>query len=181
MDFLSFINTNGMNDNTSRLNEVYDYLLFKHIINSHNDLAIALKTSRPAVTAMLNGRQKVSVETLRKIYEAYPGVFDLNYLLTGEGSLMVAHGGDTTPQSGEKDHVTVEDYNDAIWAKDKTIESLKETIAALEAEIERLKESNNVEIEYLKRKIQIMEMDADAVRIQHRMDLEKANIMSIPK
>lgn len=161
-----------MNDNTSRLNEVYDYLLFKHIINSHNDLAIALKTSRPAVTAMLNGRQKVSVETLRKIYEAYPGVFDLNYLLTGEGSLMVAHGGDTTQPSVESDE---------IWAKNKTIESLKETIAALEAEIERLKESNNVEIEYLKRKIQIMEMDSDAVRIQHRMDLEKANIMSIPK
>lgn len=171
-----------MTEKQQRLNEVYCHLRANFGIHTQTDFAEAIHITRPAISAAMNGNEAYLTKNLfQKICAAYPGVFDLNYLLTGEGSLLAAHGGDTTQPSCEKDHVTMEDYNDAIWAKDKTIESLKETIAALEAEIERLKESNNVEIEYLKRKIQIMEMDADAVRIQHRMDLEKANIMSIPK
>ena len=162
-----------MTEKQQRLNEVYCHLRANFGIHTQTDFAEAIHITRPAISAAMNGNEAYLTKNLfQKICAAYPGVFDLNYLLTGEGSLLAAHGGDTTQPSGESDE---------IWAKNKTIESLKETIAALEAEIERLKESNNVEIEYLKRKIQIMEMDADAVRIQHRMDLEKANIMSIPK
>lgn len=162
-----------MTEKKQRLNEVYCHLRANFGIHTQTDFAEAIRITRPAISAAMNGNEAYLTKNLfQKICAAYPGVFDLNYLLTGEGSLLVAHGGDATQPSVESDE---------IWAKNKTIESLKETIAALEAEIERLKESNNVEIEYLKRKIQIMEMDADAVRIQHRMDLEKANIMSIPK
>jgi hypothetical protein len=162
-----------MNTKKDRLNEVYEHLRNNFGIHTKTQFASVLKITQPALSSAMNGNEAYLTKNLfHKICATYPGVFDLNYLLTGEGSLLAAHGGDTTQPSGESDE---------IWAKNKTIESLKETIAALEAEIERLKESNNVEIEYLKRKIQIMEMDADAVRIQHRMDLEKANIMSIPK
>lgn len=124
-----------MEDNTKRLNEIYDYLLYKHIVSGQNDFADALKTSRPNVTAMLNGRQRVTDDTLRKVCNAFPNTFSMQYLLSGEGQLLVAHGG---PSSDNIDQSSL--INAAIAAKDETIRSKDETIASLRETIESLKQ-----------------------------------------
>ena len=124
-----------MEDNTKRLNEVYDYLLYKHIVSGQNDFADALKTSRPNVTAMLNGRQRVTDETLRKVCNAFPNTFSMQYLLSGEGQLLVVHGG---PSSDNLDQSSL--INAALAAKDETIRSKDETIASLRETIESLKQ-----------------------------------------
>ena len=72
-----------------RLHEVYEYLRESYGIHTQIDFAEALKYSRVYISAALNGKEKNLTDKLfETICEAYPGVFDLNYLLTGEGSLL---------------------------------------------------------------------------------------------
>ena len=78
-----------MEENTKRLNDIYDWLLYKHKINGQDDFAKALGTSRPNVTAMLNGRVKVTDDTLRKVNDAFPGCFNIMWMLTGEPPMLI--------------------------------------------------------------------------------------------
>ena len=72
-----------------RLHEVFEHLRKFFGIHTQTDFAVALKYSRVYISSALNGNEKNLTDKLfEKICEAYPGVFDLNYLLTGEGSLL---------------------------------------------------------------------------------------------
>ena len=124
-----------MEDNTNRFNEVYDYLLYKHIVSGQNDFADALKTSRPNVTAMLNGRQRVTDGTFRKVCSAFPNTFSMQYLMSGEGSLLLAH---EEQPSGTLDQSSL--INAALAAKDETIRSKDELIASLRETIDSLRQ-----------------------------------------
>lgn len=77
-----------MEKNTKRLNDAYDYLLYKHKIGGQEDMAKALGTSRPNVTNMLNGKVKVSDDTLRKVLEAFPDIFNVAWMF-GEDEVML--------------------------------------------------------------------------------------------
>lgn len=78
-----------MIDRQKRLHEVYEYLRENFPIHTQSDFAEALKYSRVYISAAMNGTEKNLTDKLFKsICEAYPGVFDLNYLLTGEGNLL---------------------------------------------------------------------------------------------
>ena len=78
-----------MNERQKRLKEVYEHLRKFYGIHTQSDFANALRKSRNAITLALNGDEKYLTDKLFKtICEAYKGVFDLNYLLTGEGSLL---------------------------------------------------------------------------------------------
>lgn len=78
-----------MLERQKRLNEVYEHLRKYYAIHTQTDFANALKYSRSVISAALNGREDYLTDKLfRTICEAYPGVFDLNYLLTGEGTLL---------------------------------------------------------------------------------------------
>jgi transcriptional regulator with XRE-family HTH domain len=78
-----------MNERQKRLNEVYEHLRKFYGIHTQSDFANALRKSRNAITLALNGDEKYLTNKLFKnICEAYPGVFNLNYLLNGEGELL---------------------------------------------------------------------------------------------
>ena len=78
-----------MNERQKRLNEVYEHLRKFYGIHTQSDFANALRKSRNAITLALNGDEKYLTDKLFKnICERYKGVFDLNYLLTGKGSLL---------------------------------------------------------------------------------------------
>ena len=78
-----------MNERQKRLNEVYEHLRKFYGIHTQSDFANALRKSRNAITLALNGDKKYLTDKLFKnICEAYKGVFDLNYLLTGDGQLL---------------------------------------------------------------------------------------------
>ena len=78
-----------MNERQKRLKEVYEHLRKFYGIHTQSDFANALRKSRNAITLALNGDEKYLTDKLFKnICEAYKGVFNLNYLLTGEGSLL---------------------------------------------------------------------------------------------
>ena len=78
-----------MNERQKRLKEVYEHLRKFYGIHTQSDFANALRKSRNAITLALNGDEKYLTDKLFKnICEAYKGVFDLNYLLTGNGQLI---------------------------------------------------------------------------------------------
>ena len=72
-----------------RLNEVYKHLYAHHGITSQKALADFLHIQRTGLSATMNGAKANLTDNLfKKICAAYPGVFNLNYLLTGEGELL---------------------------------------------------------------------------------------------
>ena len=124
-----------MLDRQKRLNEVYEYLHDYFNIHTKGDFADSIKYARAYISSALNGNKKYLTDKLfTNICDAYPGVFDLNYLLTGEGSLL-------TIEEEFKDKEIENLYkpqpidnsslvNAIIAAKDETIESLKRELAA---------------------------------------------------
>lgn len=130
-----------MDENTKRINDVYDYLIYKHVINGQEDMAKALKTSRPNITSMLSGKKSVSTETFRKISEAFPNIFSLNWLLTGTPPMFIddpfktgsAHETDKTLDKSSL-------INAALAAKDDAIESLKRELRTKDEIIQALRD-----------------------------------------
>lgn len=78
-----------MLDKQKRLNDVYEHLHNYFNIHTKGDFADSIKYARAYISSALNGNERYLTDKLfRNICEAYPGVFDLNYLLTGEGQLL---------------------------------------------------------------------------------------------
>ena len=124
-----------MSNKQKRLQEVYDHLRRWYGIHTQTDFANSMRYSRNAISLALNGNEKYLTDSLFKnICEAYPGVFDLDYLLTGDGQLL-------TIEEEVKDKDIENLYkpqpidnsslvNAVIDAKDETIDSLKRELAA---------------------------------------------------
>lgn len=78
-----------MTSKQERLKEVYNHLRSYFGIHTQIDFAEAIHITRPALSSAMNGNEAYLTKNLfQKICAAYPGVFNLNYLLTGEGQLL---------------------------------------------------------------------------------------------
>ena len=74
-----------------RLDEVYKHLFAHYGITSQKHLAEVLKVQRTGLSSAFNGNLTNLTDNLfKKICAAFPGVFNLDYLLTGEGELLAA-------------------------------------------------------------------------------------------
>ena len=132
-----------MPNKQERLKEVYEHLRECFGVHTQTDFAEKLRYSRNAISLALNGNEKYLTDKLfRSICEVFPNVFNLNYLLTGDGSLLMT---DTAPMTEHQP--TANNYMaDVIAAKNETIATQKETIAALQREVDMLR----LEIERLR-------------------------------
>jgi transcriptional regulator with XRE-family HTH domain len=71
------------------LKEVYEYVRSHFPIHTQADFAESLKYNRAYISSAMHGNEKNLTDKLfRNICEVFPGVFDLDYLLTGAGSLL---------------------------------------------------------------------------------------------
>ena len=129
-----------MNKRQKRLIEVYEHLRKYYGIHTKTGFAEALHYGRTSMSAAMNGDEKYLTDSLFKnICEAYKGVFDLNYLLTGEGSLLTieeeVHNEEYeklyNPQPIDQSSLV----NALLTSKDETIDSLKSRIADLQRTI----------------------------------------------
>jgi transcriptional regulator with XRE-family HTH domain len=78
-----------MTTKQQRLKEVYEHLRAHYGIHTQIDLAEAIHITRPALSSAMNGNDRYLTKNLfQKICASFPGVFNLDYLLTGEGSLL---------------------------------------------------------------------------------------------
>lgn len=74
-----------------RLLEVFDHVRKYLGIRTQDDFAKFINYGRSSISSALNGKPEYITERLfRTIYVSFPGVFNLNYLLTGEGQLLTA-------------------------------------------------------------------------------------------
>lgn len=109
-----------MNERQKRLIEVYDYVRQHFGIHTKQGFAEALNYGRTSMSAALNGNEGYLTDSLFKsICAAFPGTFNLDYLLTGEGELLMEQGSAKSPDdSGE-------------------LEALKSRIQVLEEQVSR--------------------------------------------
>lgn len=78
-----------MTTKQERLKEVYEHLRAHFGIHTQIDFAEAIRITRPALSSAMNGNEAYLTKNLfQKICGAFPGVFDMDYLLTGEGQLL---------------------------------------------------------------------------------------------
>ena len=126
-----------------RLDEVYKHLFAHFGITSQKHLAEILKVQRTGLSSAFNGNVANLTDNLfKKICAAFPGVFNLNYLLTGKGYLLTAEEnmkstelGNVKRQIPKQSSATEIDtssiMNAALAAQMQTIESLKSEKATL--------------------------------------------------
>jgi len=130
-----------MNERQKRLIEVYEHLRRYFGIHTKTGFAEALHYGRTSLSAAINGDESYLTDKLFKnICEAYPGVFDLNYLLTGEGSLLT-----TEEEVHNEDHEKLYNHqsidqssliNAALAAKDETIAALRDQLTSKDTVIQ---------------------------------------------
>ena len=129
-----------MTSKQERLKEVYNHLRSYFGIHTQIDFAEAIRITRPALSSAMNGNEAYLTNNLfQKICAAFPGVFDLDYLLTGKGALLTV-----------KEEVKNEDIekmanpqpidqsslvNAALAAKDETIAALRSQLADLRMQL----------------------------------------------
>lgn len=78
-----------MLDRQKRLNEVYEHLHNHFGVHTKGEFADKVKYARAYISSAMNGNEKYLTDKLfANISEAYPGVFNLDYLLTGDGELL---------------------------------------------------------------------------------------------
>ena len=78
-----------MNTRKERLNEVYEHLHNYHNVHNKKDFADTLSVRQPGLYSALNGNESYLTKNLfMKVCAAFPGVFNLDFLLTGEGDLL---------------------------------------------------------------------------------------------
>lgn len=78
-----------MLDRKERLNEVYEHLHNHFGVHKKLDFADIIGYARSYISSALNGNEKYLTDKLFiSICEKFPGVFNLEYLLTGEGELL---------------------------------------------------------------------------------------------
>ena len=95
-----------MSNKKERLREVYAFLRRNKGIYYQKDFADAIGAQRPGLSAAMNGNEAYLTDNLfKKICYAYPGVFNIDYLLTGEGSLLM--NAEPTQTSKEKESAAV--------------------------------------------------------------------------
>ena len=132
-----------MTTKQQRLKEVYDHLRAHYGIHTQIDFAEAIRITRPALSSAMNGNEAYLTKNLfQKICAAFPGVFDLDYLMTGKGSLLTIEE-EVKSEEIEKQNNTIDQsslINAALAAKDETIAALREQIQAKDELIAALRQ-----------------------------------------
>ena len=118
-----------------RLNEVYKYLCYHCGIENKTMFADALRVQRTGLSAALNGSKANLTDNLfAKICAAFPGVFNLDYLLTGEGELLAnseQKDGDVTVDPGDYMAKYIASLEKQVKDKDQQIADLRRDIQLL--------------------------------------------------
>lgn len=145
-----------MSDKAKRLNEVYEHLHKYCSVHTKGEFADIIKYARSYISSALNGNEKYLTEKLFKnICEAYPGTFNIDYLLRGTGQLLTIQEEVTTnelenqfnqPQSSYIDKL-IASLEQQIKAKDEQIADKNHIIKLLEQKVEILEAMQHIDAE----------------------------------
>lgn len=142
-----------MKTKKERLNEAYAYAREHLGVHTKTDFARLLQITQPAMSSAINGNEAYLTKNLfQKICAAFPGVFNLDYLLNGIGELTLrekkidATSNQNSRNVNENPTIDMSSViNSIIAAKDETIATLQkqltrdeETIQSLRSQVARL-------------------------------------------
>lgn len=126
-----------MSNRKERLKEVYAYLRRNKGIYYQKDFADAIGAQRPGLSAAMNGNESYLTDNLfKKICYTYPGVFNIDYLLTGEGSLLM----DAEPAPASKEKEEAASLIELAAKLIKEVEALRHELSDELAEIRALRQ-----------------------------------------
>ena len=137
-----------MNERQKRLIEVYEHLRRYFGIHTKTGFAESLHYGRTSMSAAMNGDEKYLTDSLFKnICEAFPGVFNLKYLLTGEGDMLISRKTDNVEPvessvSFDPMKELVNELRERIADKDKQIAMLNQYIDDLRRQVYALQHTN---------------------------------------
>ena len=131
-----------------RLHEVYEHLQEHHNIHKQSDFAKAIGLTISAMSAAMNGNERYLTDNLfKKICAKYQGVFNLDYLLAGNGELLLPPAPMLTTEPGKSAppppvidpssmfNAIIAAHNSALATKDELIAAKDDTIASLKTEL----------------------------------------------
>ena len=136
-----------MSERQKRLIEVYDHLRRHFGIHTKTGFAEALHYGRTSMSAAMNGDNSYLTDNLfQKICAAFPNVFNLDYLLTGEGQLLINNEGEeqnANPSPAQPTVDMLELYAQRIRLVDDLRVTLKEELAEVRTVLGELQQARD--------------------------------------
>lgn len=148
-----------MNERQKRLIEVYEHLRRYFGIHTKTGFAEALHYGRTSMSAAMNGDEKYLTDSLFKnICETYRGVFNLDYLLTGKGSLLTVKeevNNEDTENMVNPTHLEIPDFIQKLFDEAVRMQTRNELLERqcekLIGELREAKSDNDTFIEELRK------------------------------
>ena len=113
-----------------RINEVYEYLHNKRNIHTKKDFADIIEYAYPYVSSALNGNEKYLTDKLMKSICSHFSEISLDYLLNGEGELLLPK--EPTAEQQQEANI-LELYAHMIRSVDDLRQELKKQIVEVQA------------------------------------------------
>ena len=118
-------------DRKNRLKEAYKYLQSIGKIHTQKGFADALGKAEGTISRAFNGDEKALTDNLFvQITLSFPGLFNLDYLLTGEGSLLML------PDKSVLDGMEKFQKEIKRWSESDEVKQMRETMEAMRQTIE---------------------------------------------
>ena len=119
-----------------RFQDAYDYLYHNGSINSKTDLAKIMGAGRTSISYAYNGRPEyLNEKFLIKFSNAFPGVFNIDWLLTGDGEML---------KKAQEDTKSNEVTNSSDENISRLLEQNKELIEVLKKSLEESQRTNSI-------------------------------------
>lgn len=136
-----------MTSKQDRLKQVYEHLRANFGIHTQIDFANAIRITRPALSSAMNGNDAYLTKNLfQKICAAFPNVFNLDYLLTGNGQLLINNEGEernAKPSPAQPTVDLLELYAQRIRLVDDLRTTLKEELAEVRTVLGELQQARD--------------------------------------
>lgn len=128
-----------------RLNEVYEYVRSHFPVHTKNDFADKLKYHRTYISSAMHGNEKYLTDKLfTNICEAYPGVFNLDYLLNGTGDLLTPQedvvASEIEQMPRQRNNNTNADLLELYAQRIRLVDDLRQSLKEELAEVRAIKE-----------------------------------------
>lgn len=79
-------------EKVDRLRQVFNYIKSIGLVHTQKDLAERMKASEATVSKALKGEEQILTSSfLRRLNRAFDNIFNSQWLLTGEGEMLVHH------------------------------------------------------------------------------------------
>jgi hypothetical protein len=145
-------------DRKERFGKAYNYLKFQGIIKKQEDVAKTMGATRANVSLALNGNPAVLTDNfLMRFAKAYSGMFSCDWLLTGDGEMLITNELKPEPvnESAGSSIDSSSMLNALLAAKDETISAMQDQIAAKEEIIQ----AKNALIDSLQKQLAVLQSE----------------------